>query len=447
MHSNDGSDFLDRLNTEFERSFSLAARVSHEMQCPEESHLAAKRVFSYNPNSKQILELFPEYAPIIDQISQLVDRSSQTLRLESNNPELWTLLGYCYLTLGDFPNAFAAFAHSLRVSSDSVDPVFWYAMGIVYAHYKFSDHAISCFTKTLQFDPNFPFAPDVKLRIAIVERSVHNFEASVHQFQSILSNPPNGLKREDVQFQIAYTLQLQGLTDSALDIYRELHDRFPKCEMLTEQFCWFLYLQHKEGNLSIAKRTVDEAINSNPLDPTLLLIAARIAMKQDDIATAYHYYKFCIQYCLDSPFFWCGLGVLYYKNEQTQDAVVAFQRALYLKSEMPEAWLNIGLIFEEQSDYQNAIKIYQTGSQRCSDNPEFHIRLQAINSQRSGHRKLAAGYSLIDIDDAKFITPPPEQFAVDYMSAVPELPAACYRVGEIGNRFAELSTFPRSIFP
>jgi tetratricopeptide (TPR) repeat protein len=275
---------------------------------------------------------------------------------------------------------------------------------------------------------------------------VRNFDASLDAFQRVLVNPPNCFVREDIQFQIAYTLQLQGSIDRATDMYHDLHTRFPKCEMLTEQFCWFLYLQNKDGHLEPVKRIVDESISLNPLDPTLILIAARIAMKQEDMGTAYQHYRFCIQYCLDSPFFWCGLGVLYYKNEQTQDAVVAFQRALYLKSEMPEAWLNIGLIFEEQGDCPSAIKIYQTGSQRCSDNAEFHRRLQSINSQRSGHRKYGIGYSLIDIDDSKFITPPPEQFAADYMSAVPELPGSCYRIGEAGEKFAELTTFPKSIF-
>jgi hypothetical protein len=66
------NDFLDRINSEFEQSFTLAARVSLEMQSLDESHRAAKRVFSYNPHSKAILDLFPQYSTVIEDISRLV---------------------------------------------------------------------------------------------------------------------------------------------------------------------------------------------------------------------------------------------------------------------------------------------------------------------------------------------------------------------------------------
>ena len=169
-----------------------------------------------------------------------------------------------------------------------------------------------------------------------------------------------------------------------------------------------------------------------------------MAVKKEDMATAYQHYRFCISYCSDNPFFWCGLGVLYYKNDQRQDAVVAFQRALFLKGEMPEAWLNIGLIFEQQADFNSAQKIYQTGQTKCTGSPEFAQRIASINAhQRTGNR---SQYQLIDVDDMKFIQPTPEVFVNDYVSAVPELPTECYGIGAAAESFKALSTFPHSYF-
>jgi glucose repression mediator protein len=143
----------------------------------------------------------------------------------------------------------------------------------------------------------------------------------------------------------------------------------------------------------------------HPCETTLLLIAGRIAMKQEDMPMAYQQYRDCISYCNDNPFFWCGLGVLYYKGEQTQDAVIAFQRALYLQSEMAEAWLNIGLIFEQQGEIANAQKIYPTGQTKCPGRSEFAERLAAL----AGHGRTSykpGGYALIEVDDTKFIRAP-----------------------------------------
>jgi tetratricopeptide (TPR) repeat protein len=438
--------FLEKINTEFEQSFSLCAAISREMGCVEESLLAAKRAFSYNPNAIRMLELFPQFAPYIEQISHLVEAHGQKLQADSSNPELWTILGYCYLTLGDFPNAFAAYAHALRVQPESIDPVFWYAMGIVYAHYNYSDHALNCHQKVLSLDSKFIYWRDVLFRLGLLHRQLGNHDNSLHYLEQVRRDPPNGLLAEDISLQIGYTKQLMGDHNAALAAYRELYRQFPGSLQLTIQYAWFLFLRSKSSEtLQAVLRIVNQGLSLHPCEPTLLLIAGRIAMKQDDMALAYQQYRYCISYCNDNPFFWCGLGVLYYKNEQTQDAVIAFQRALYLQSEMAEAWLNIGLIFEQQGEISNAQKIYQTGQTKCPASPDFGERLAALAGHgRAGYKP--GGYALIDVDDTKFIRAPPEVFAADYVAAVPELPPRCFGIEANTEGFKTLATFPKSYF-
>jgi Tfp pilus assembly protein PilF len=273
-----------------------------------------------------------------------------------------------------------------------------------------------------------------------------NFDQALQFFERVKRTPPNNLLPEDIQLQIGYTYQLAGSSEQAHTIYRDLYQRCPTCLHIVIQYAWFLFL-HAKGSeeINTVARIINQGLQSHPCDPTLVLISARIAMKQDDMATAYRHYRFCISYCSDNPFFWCGLGILYYKNEQTQDAVVAFQRALYLKGEMPEAWLNIGLIFEHQGDFTSAQKIYQTGQGKCVGCVEFTERLNSIATQpRTGYKGVS--YNLIDVDDAKFIQPTPEIFAADYVAAVPELPSQCFGIGRAAEDFRILATFPRSYF-
>ena len=203
-----------------------------------------------------------------------------------------------------------------------------------------------------------------------------------------------------------------------------------------------------EKDLDAVTAALSNSLAIYPRDPILRLVAAKVAMKQGDLATAYVHYKYCITYYNDLPFFWCGLGTLYYRSDQAQDAAVAFQRALYLKCDLPEAWLNIGLVLEQNGDYAAAEKVYHSGANECPESAqnEFKNRIDALNTQKMGHRKYAQSYNLAELDDAKFITPPPEQFACDYLSAVPLLPGSCYGDADVGKRFETLATFPKSLF-
>jgi tetratricopeptide (TPR) repeat protein len=207
-----------------------------------------------------------------------------------------------------------------------------------------------------------------------------------------------------------------------------------------------MFLRAKSAEeFAAVSRIVDQGLRVHPCNPALLLIAGRIAMKQGDIVAVYQQYRYCISYCNDNSFFWCGLGVIYFKNDQTQDAIVAFQRALYLKSEMCEPWLNIGLIFEQQGDFTSAQKIYLTGQAKCPGVQDFADRLGALaGAQRPACKP--GNWPLIDIDDMKFIIAPAEMFAKDYVAAVPELPPQCFGIEAPADGFGTLATFPRSYF-
>lgn len=216
--------FLDNINTEFEQSFSLCAAIFREMGCVEESLLAAKRVFSYNPNSTRMLELFPQFSPYIEQISRLVEFHGQKLQADSSNPELCTILGYCYLTL--------------RVQPESMDPVFWSAMGVVYSHSNSSDHALNCHQKVLALDSKFIYGRDVLFRLGLLYRQLTNSENALHYLEQVRRDPPNGLVAEDISLQIGYTRQLMSDHNAALTTYRELYRQFPGSLQLTIPYAW-----------------------------------------------------------------------------------------------------------------------------------------------------------------------------------------------------------------
>ena len=160
-------------------------------------------------------------------------------------------------------------------------------------------------------------------------------------------------------------------------------------------------------------------MGENPADPTLKLAAAGIAMKRKDTTRAYEKYSECIPYWDDSPVLWCGLGVLYFKNEQIKDAFIAFQRTLMCKVEFEEAWLNMGLVCELQNQFEEAVTVYQKGLAHCPESARLKERLARLQSGRAQQ----ATYSMIaEVGHSKFFTQEAEKMAADIISNVPRIP-------------------------
>ncbi|KAH0789615.1 TPR Domain containing protein [Histomonas meleagridis] len=443
----DTINFLERVNSEFERSFAIASEIANEMGCYDESLKGAKRVFNYNPNSEFILDLFPQFAPIIEGITKLVGEYGNKLKEDSKNPDIWTTLGCCYLTLGDFPNAFALYSHAKRVLPDQTDPNFWYAMGIVYGHYKYIDHSRDAFVKVIQTSPGFVYINDINFRLGILYRSKGQYDHSIVYFQKAIQYSPNGLTAQDVLMQIAYTHQLNRNPTQAQEIYQSINAEYPNSQPFLQQYCLFLFLQSNGTDFSQLYPYLSHALSLYPNDITLLLIAARIAMRCDDIATAYEHFKYCIDFCNDSSSFWCGLGVLYYRNDQIDDASVAFQKAININNGSIEGMLNFGLTYERRGDFATAQKIYSMGQQQFPDKTVFNERINTLMAfQRPGNRKQQMCHQLVDIDDSKFIPSATEMFSNDYLAAVPKLPLECFGIGDEAQKFHQLSTYPKSFF-
>jgi tetratricopeptide (TPR) repeat protein len=255
-----------------------------------------------------------------------------------------------------------------------------------------------------------------------VQRTLGEYDAAIASLESVIQHtPPPRLAADDITLQMAYTNQLANRTDKALHLYTDLCKRHGTTLELVQQYCWFLSLQYDRPSFEKAERIIQQS--GHAADPVLRLVMARIAMKQQDMTVAYQRYCDCIAFWTDSPIFWCGLGVLYFKNEQMQDAIVAFQRALYLKSELSEAWANLGLIFELQKEVSTAITVYEQALQSCSekDSKVIRDRLNALNSAR---QRSASPTQIMDVNDSPFFVQVAERLAAEYVGNSPLIPAA-----------------------
>lgn len=440
------SSFIDDINLQYEQAFTVCAQTSQEIGCKKESLIAAQRVFGYNPHSRPILERFPQFRPRLERISKLIDAYGRKLKTESSNWELWGFIGCCYLAIGDFPNAFAAHSHVLRVHPGAKDVEFLYAVAVVYGHYSYDEQAIRCLEKVREYDRTFKYTDDVIFRLGLLKRRIGMYEAAIELLDLAMSRPPKHMTVDDVKLQIVYAYQCTGKLDRATAVYLDLHERFPNVLEVTVQYAWCTFLSSRGTNgrdLAVASRIVAAGLVMHPRDPLLTLIAARIAMVRDDMEAAYEHFHFCRSYYPDNPYLWYGLGVIYYRTNQTDDAMTAFKRAVSLKTDLASGLLNIGLILERQGDIIGAQKLYQTGQVTYRDpqnNQEFTNRLNSI----ANRRRIVP--QLIDIDDTQFMEATPERFEKDYIAAVPDLPVHCLGVEDAQEDLGSFATFPQSYF-
>jgi tetratricopeptide (TPR) repeat protein len=281
--------------------------------------------------------------------------------------------------------------------------------------------------------------------MAFIQRNLGDFDTAIGTLESLLqSSIPPRLSPDDIQFQLAYTHQRASHDDKASQIYSELYKRHSTSIEVIQQYCWFLSLQYDRSAFEKADLIIQQSGQAG--EPVLRLVAARIAMKQQDMTLAYQRYCECISFWTDSPLFWCGLGVLYFKNDQMQDAIVAFQRALYLKPELVEAWANLGLIFELQRETATALAVYQQALQACAEKDARTIkdRVTVINGGRSRQANPA---QIIEINDSPFFIQVAEKVASDWVADAPAIPAKLLGVEDaLDSTLAELTPPHRSLF-
>jgi tetratricopeptide (TPR) repeat protein len=411
-------DSLSQANTELEKMWESVVSLSDLAQTPEISQIACRRLVSYNPTNPVMIHTLPHLSKAIDALGQIVAARGTQLQSDPTNPEHYVVLGHCYLLLNDFPNAFTAYSHVLRLGPPVNSPFFHYAAGAVFQHFKYYRDSQEQLLVALRQGAH---PMDLRLRLAFVNRGLGECESALSSLDLVLqSTLPPMLTHDDIHFQVAYTHQLAGHVEKADHIYNDLYKRHPNTIEVLQQYCWFLSLQSDKPSFDRAERIMQQSGQSG--EPMLRLAGARIAMKLQDMTLAYQRYCDCITFWTDSPLFWCGLGVLYFRNDQMQDAIVAFQRALYLRSELVDAWANLGLIFEMQRDHATAVAVYQQGIQACGekDSKLLKERMAALNG---GRFRSPAASQIIELNESPFFVQVAERVAMDIVATPPPIPA------------------------
>jgi tetratricopeptide (TPR) repeat protein len=192
----------------------------------------------------------------------------------NQSADFWGRTGCAYLTQDDLPNAFSAFEKFLHFSneSSSQNPVFWYAIGVMYMEYENYDFAAKCFEGAVEMQQKTSSSgrpsidhKDIQFRLAICHREAGNFDQSLKCFESIAKDPPVPLTSADIVFQMALTHERKKTAVHAQQLYADLLNQFPQHGIVIQQLastCFKTVATERNGEKQYSKNFLleDEVI-------------------------------------------------------------------------------------------------------------------------------------------------------------------------------------------
>ena len=198
-------EILEEANHALELTWSSVFGFSEESHNELQTQLAARRLLSYNPQSRVVEEKLPQFYNAVNSLCPVIKSRIKELD-QSETVDKWKTLLFCYLLMNDMPNAYTAAAHTLRLQPDISDPYFNYCAGIVYQHFHYYEDAIKFYKRPSdRFEQNI----DRNFRLAIAYRSLSKYPESESLFRNLLKHPPPNLKPSDIKLQLSFNQAIE----------------------------------------------------------------------------------------------------------------------------------------------------------------------------------------------------------------------------------------------
>lgn len=107
------------------------------------------------------------------------------------------------------------------------------------------------------------------------------------------------------------------------------------------------------------------------------------ALVKNDLPMAYAYFRKADEIMPGLPYIWSNLGVVLNRNEQVDDAILAYETALQLDTRHTVSLNNLYSIYEEQGDLEKAEQLQQRVERNRRKNPYYlHYLSEVAFSER-----------------------------------------------------------------
>ena len=320
-----------------------------------------------------------------------LDAYQLALEYDQESPQLHTRLGATYVKLGQTEQALEEFQAALELDPSHVDAMRWVAM--LYTSQGKLDKAVAVYRRLLEVESGDRFVmstlADLYVLQGELEQSVelyrrliseHGSSSQLHfnlgvllgrleQFDEALVELSHALERapesQEIRVALGLTFELQGHPEKAAPHYEEAIRRSP--------FNPRLY-HHTARAYANAEAYAEAALNyqavldltPHDLEAIVGLVRIWISQKQFDQAEELLAQKMIE---LDQPpELYVALGILYREAEAAAEAIRAFERAVALKDNYPQAHFYLAA----QLDQLGRKDAARAGLQRAIELDAYH---------------------------------------------------------------------------
>ncbi|EIM83322.1 TPR-like protein [Stereum hirsutum FP-91666 SS1] len=377
---------------------------------------AYENALRHNPMSIPGLTQVAGIARIKENYPMAVEYFQRVLNLQSDNGEIWSALGHCYLMQDDLQKAYSAYQQALySLPNPKENPKLWYGIGILYDRYGSLDNAEEAFASVLKMDKvltDFDKSNEVLFRLGIIYKQQTKYEDSLRCFDRILRNPPSPLAHADIWFQIGHVYEQQGDHRRAKESYERVVQENDHHAKVLQQLGW---LYHQDGpefqSQETAIQYLTKSLEADPSDAQSWYLLGRAYMAGQKYNKAYEAYQQAVYRDGRNPTFWCSIGVLYFQINQFRDALDAYSRAIRINPYIPEVWFDLGSLYEScNNQISDAIDAYARAAELDQNNRAITERLQMLKHSQATGAQLPAAPPPQDVHPTAYasaVVPPP----------------------------------------
>ncbi|KAK7688149.1 hypothetical protein QCA50_008519 [Cerrena zonata] len=404
---------IQKLNQANEQTWLYIGRVAEQMGNLEHALSAYENALRHNPESLSGLTQVAGIARIKENYPKAVEYFSRVLKVQTENGEVWSALGHCYLMQDDLQRAYQAYQQALYyLHNPKDDPKLWYGIGILYDRYGSLDHAEEAFSSVLRMDKagnnlDFDKANEILFRLGIIYKQQGKYQESLECFDRILKNPPNPLAHADIWFQIGHVYEQMRDLVRARDAYERVVRDNPGHAKVLQQLGW---LYHQDGsvfqNQDLAIQYLTKSLEADPSDAQSWYLLGRAYMAGQKYNKAYEAYQQAVYRDGRNPTFWCSIGVLYFQINQYRDALDAYSRAIRINPYISEVWFDLGSLYEScNNQISDAIDAYARAAELDPANTAIAQRLSLLKTAQTTGGALPAAPGPQDVHPTAYANP------------------------------------------
>ncbi len=263
-----------------------------------------------------------------DKIHLAKEALEKAISINPKVPTIYNCLGTLYVQEGNLKAAEENFQKSIVLDPNSSE--IYYNLGIAYYNSGKIDQAISEYKHAIELDPVNSSA-HINLGIAYFTKGL--LDLSIAEYQKALQIDPNNL---EAHINLGVIFYNKGLYDEALKEYQKAAAIDPNN---IQSYINMGLTYAAKGMIQEAVYQYTRALDFDPLNLEAHINLASVFFKQGKYDFALEEYLRIVQIDTQNPAGYYGLGYAYFFQGFLNQAVIALQKALFIKPDYVEARL------------------------------------------------------------------------------------------------------------